>query len=243
MSTSRLHQLSERGQSVWVDTLSREMIESGELKRLIEEDAVVGVTSNPSIFQKALSHGNEYDDQLRDCLEELDDPKEIFLHLATGDGLAFLDVQDAWYRHFAGPLGGIWDGIVAAFEGARQLLSGSRDHVYFHQAGGDPYRVASMNLMLFGFLAFALAACVGIFRRLPRAYGVYVAAALVLPLSFPVGPQPLMSLPRFLAVLFPLFMWLALVCEERRITARAVGASALGLGLFTAQFATWHFIS
>jgi hypothetical protein len=167
----------------------------------------------------------------------------LFLHLATGNGLAFLDVQDAWYRHFAGPLGGIWDGIVAAFDGARQLLSGSREHVYFRQAGGDPYRVASMNLMLFGFLVLALAACAGTLRRLPRAYGVYVASALVLPLSFPVGPQPLMSLPRFLAVLFPIFMWLALVCEERRVTARVVGASALGLGLFTAQFATWHFIS
>ena len=67
--------------------------------------------------------------------------------------------------------------------------------------------------------------------------------ALLLPLSFPVGPQPLMSLPRFMAVLFPIFMWLALVCEERRITDRVAGASAAGLGLFTAQFATWHFIS
>jgi mannosyltransferase PIG-V len=167
----------------------------------------------------------------------------LYLQLAHGDGLAFLDVQHAWYRHFAGPLGGIWDGIVAAFDGARQLLSGSREHVYFDRAGGDPYRVASMNLMLFGFLVLALWAAVGTLRRLPRAYGVYVAVALLLPLSFPVGPQPLMSLPRFLAVLFPVFMWLALVCEERRITDRVVGASALGLGLFTAQFATWHFIA
>jgi hypothetical protein len=167
----------------------------------------------------------------------------LYLKLAHGDGLAFLDVQHAWYRHFAGPLGGVWDGIVAAFDGVRQLLSGSRRHVYFAQAGGDPYRVATMNLMLFGFLVLALLAAVGTLRRLPRAYGVYVAVALLLPLSFPVGPQPLMSLPRFLAVLFPVFMWLALVCEERRITDRALGASALGLGLFTAQFATWHFIA
>jgi mannosyltransferase PIG-V len=167
----------------------------------------------------------------------------LFLQLAHGDGLAFLDVQDAWYRHFAGPLGGVWDGIVAAFEGARQLLSGAREPVYFGRAGGDPFRVAAMNLMLLGFLALALAACVGAFRRLPRPYGIYLAVALLLPLSFPVGPQPLMSLPRFLAVLFPIFMWLALVCEERRITDRVVGVSALGLGLFTAQFATWHFIA
>jgi hypothetical protein len=82
-----------------------------------------------------------------------------------------------------------------------------------------------------------------VLRRLPFAYGLYLVVALMLPLSFPVGPQPLMSLPRFLAVLFPIFMWLALVCEERRVTDRAVAVSALGLGLFTAQFATWHFIA
>ena len=45
-----------------------------------------------------------------------------------------------------------------------------------------------------------------------------MAASLLLPLTFPVTPQPLMSLPRFVAVLFPLFMWLAIVCEERRNT-------------------------
>jgi hypothetical protein len=52
-----------------------------------------------------------------------------------------------------------------------------------------------------------------------------------------------MSLPRFLAVLFPIFMWLALWSEERRATARVAALSALGLGLFTAQFASWHWIS
>jgi hypothetical protein len=67
--------------------------------------------------------------------------------------------------------------------------------------------------------------------------------ALLLPLTFPVVPQPLMSLPRFLAVLFPIFMWLALVCEDRGLTDRAVAASAIGLGLFTAQYATWHWIA
>jgi hypothetical protein len=52
-----------------------------------------------------------------------------------------------------------------------------------------------------------------------------------------------MSLPRFLAVLFPIFMWLALWCEERAATARVAALSAIGLGLFTAEFATWHWIS
>jgi mannosyltransferase PIG-V len=166
-----------------------------------------------------------------------------YLELATGHGLSFLDVQDAWYRHFAGPLGGVWDGSVAAFDGVRQLLSGQKEHVYFTKSGGDPFRVAWMNLMLLGFLVFAVVACVGAFRRLPLAYGLYAASALLLPLSFPVGPQPLMSLPRFVAVLFPLFMWLAIVCERRGVTDWVVPPFALGMAFFTAQFATWQFIS
>ena len=68
MASSRLHELSDHGVSVWVDSLSREMLETGELARLIDEDAVVGVTSNPTIFEKALSTGDWYDDQLREEL-------------------------------------------------------------------------------------------------------------------------------------------------------------------------------
>ena len=166
-----------------------------------------------------------------------------FLGLSESDAWRFLDVQDAWSRELTVPLGGAWDGLGAAVDGARQLLSGQREVVYFEQAAGDPYRIAAINLMLFGSLVFALAACVGCFRRLPKAYGAWVAASLVLPLTFPVKPQPLMSLPRFLAVLFPIFMWLAVWSEERRATARVAAVSALGLGLFTAQFASWHWIS
>ena len=85
MSNSRLHQLSELGQSVWIDSLSREWLRTGELQRMIDEDAVVGVTSNPTIFQKAMSEGGWYDDQLREVLAEEDDLKEIFLRLAFDD--------------------------------------------------------------------------------------------------------------------------------------------------------------
>src|SRR3954463_8634820 len=85
MSKSRLHELSERGQSVWIDSLSREMIESGELERLIDEDAVVGVTSNPSIFQKAFDSGDSYDEQMRQEMENEDDDREVFFRLAVTD--------------------------------------------------------------------------------------------------------------------------------------------------------------
>ena len=166
-----------------------------------------------------------------------------WLGIAEGDPFRFLDVQDAWMRELTVPLAGAWDGFVAAVDGVRQLASGSRSPVYFDKAAGDPFRIAAINVMLFATLVFAVVACVGVLRRLPRAYGAWVATSLVLPLTFPVTPQPLMSLPRFVAVLFPVFMWLAVVSDERRSTDLVVAVSALGLGLFTAQYATWHWIS
>src|SRR3954465_2355422 len=85
MAKSRLHELAERGQSIWFDTLSRELVGSGELKRMMEEDAVTGVTSNPTIFQKALASGDAYDDDMRKLLEETDDPGKIFFSLPLPD--------------------------------------------------------------------------------------------------------------------------------------------------------------
>ena len=86
---SRLHELSKLGQSVWIDYLSRRLIREGGLAELMRDHAVVGVTSNPTIFQKAISEGDAYDEQLREVLAEEEDPKEIFLRLAVKD------VQDA----------------------------------------------------------------------------------------------------------------------------------------------------
>jgi transaldolase len=94
MADSRLHQLSARGQSVWIDFLSRDLVQSGELKRMMKEDAVVGVTSNPTIFQKAISQGNAYDTQLKELLEDEQDAKEIFLHLAVSDVESALDLLE-----------------------------------------------------------------------------------------------------------------------------------------------------
>jgi transaldolase len=93
MGDSRLHRLSAYGQSVWIDFLSRDLLRSGELQQKMRDDAVVGVTSNPTIFQKAISAGQAYDDQLREVLEEERDPKEVFIRLAAkdvGDALELL---------------------------------------------------------------------------------------------------------------------------------------------------------
>ncbi len=166
------------------------------------------------------------------------------LALAGLDWRAPFDAQDVWYRAWAGPLGGVWDGAVAAWDGARQLLSGSREPVYFEVAAGDPFAIARINLALFAWLPLAAIALVGALRRLPLAYPAYALAALAVPLSYPVAPQPLMSLPRFVLVAFPLWMWLGwLLARHRRARIPALVASAIMLAVCTAQFATWHFVA
>src|SRR4051794_41892783 len=86
MPESNLQKLSALGQSVWLDYLSREILETGKLERMMRDDAVVGVTSNPSIFQKALAEGDHYDDLLKEVLAAGEtDPKEIFLQRSSHD--------------------------------------------------------------------------------------------------------------------------------------------------------------
>jgi transaldolase len=87
----RLRKLREIGQSVWIDSLSRDDLEDGNLERMVE-DGVVGVTSNPTIFQKAISESSLYDEQLEELSQREDDPKEIFFELARVDIQGACDV-------------------------------------------------------------------------------------------------------------------------------------------------------
>jgi transaldolase len=97
VADSRLHHLAELGQSPWIDFLSRDLLHRGELRRMMRDDAIVGVTSNPTIFQKAISTGHAYDDQLRELAADEDDPKELFWHLAIRDVQEACDLlRDAW---------------------------------------------------------------------------------------------------------------------------------------------------
>jgi hypothetical protein len=171
------------------------------------------------------------------------EPQIAWIALVPLGMVAYLGAQTLWFHHFAGPFGGVWDGAVAAWDGLRQLVHGSPVPVYFTPAGGDPFAVAGINLMLFAFLVLGIFAIIGTLRRLPIAYGAYVLAALALPLSDPVKPQPLASLPRYEVVLFPLFMWGAVWLEERGWGDSGLAGSAVLLGLFTAMFATWRFVS
>jgi transaldolase len=85
MGLSPLGHLSALGQSVWIDYLSRESIREGHLQQLIDEDSVVGATSNPTIFQKAMTAGNAYDEQLRKEAGRGSNARETFWALAERD--------------------------------------------------------------------------------------------------------------------------------------------------------------
>jgi transaldolase len=79
-----LKQLADAGQSVWIDYLSRPFVQGGDLAGLVE-DGVVGVTSNPTIFQGAIAEGDAYDEQIKELSAAESEPKEIFLALARDD--------------------------------------------------------------------------------------------------------------------------------------------------------------
>jgi transaldolase len=97
---SRLNQLSAFGQSVWIDYLSRDLIESGALASAVDEDAVVGVTSNPTIFANALAGGEAYDEQIAALRG---DAKSVFLELAMRDVATACDLlRPVWERTEAG---------------------------------------------------------------------------------------------------------------------------------------------
>jgi transaldolase len=108
VARSRLNELAERGQSVWIDYLSRSFVHDGDLGRMLDEDAVTGVTSNPTIFQLAISGGRDYDEQLKALLETSDDPAEVFFRLAADDVRDACDVlRPVWERTDGG------DGFVS----------------------------------------------------------------------------------------------------------------------------------
>lgn len=106
--TGKLFELAEQGQSVWLDFITRDLVRSGELKRMIEEDGIRGMTSNPTIFQGAISKGNAYDEQIKGLIAEGKDAGAIF------EAVAVKDIQDACdlYRPLYDSTDGL-DGLVS----------------------------------------------------------------------------------------------------------------------------------
>jgi transaldolase/glucose-6-phosphate isomerase len=84
--------LNEFGQSAWLDLIGRKLIQSGELKRMVDEDGIRGVTANPAIFEKAIAETNEYDDELKKLVAAGKSPLQIYETLAVADVRAACDV-------------------------------------------------------------------------------------------------------------------------------------------------------
>lgn len=106
MASNPLQRLAELGQSFWYDNIRRELLRSGELKRLVTEDGLRGVTSNPTIFEKAISGSTDYDDSIRGLLDR--SPEDIFLELELQDIRDAADVLRPVYEGSGGA-----DGFVS----------------------------------------------------------------------------------------------------------------------------------
>lgn len=131
---SPLKSLSALGQSVWIDSLSREWIRGGKLQKLIDEDAVVGATSNPTILQKAMTSGDAYDEELRQ--RSGDDAEEVFWRLAEQD---IGEACDVFRPVWDGGLGR--DGYVSIEVDPRlayDALESYREAVRLHEAIDRP---------------------------------------------------------------------------------------------------------
>ncbi|MEO7084095.1 MAG: transaldolase [Gemmatimonadaceae bacterium] len=88
MSTNRLQLLHDAGQSIWLDFIDRTILRNGDLQKRVDNDALTGMTSNPTIFEKALAEGSAYDDQMRSA-------KGSFTSLELFELIATTDVRDA----------------------------------------------------------------------------------------------------------------------------------------------------
>jgi len=155
----------------------------------------------------------------------------LVLWRQVGDPWAFWGAQDLWHRRlsWAGPLGGAWDGLHALWGPA--------------PSGAAPMHASAVNIEGFVALVVCVVLTVVAWRRVGAPYGLFAALSLAIPLSLPSSRWPLLSLPRFALVVFPLFMALAVVGARPRAHTVIVAASALLLGVAVTQWALWQWVS
>jgi Mannosyltransferase (PIG-V) len=158
----------------------------------------------------------------------------VYTWIVYDTPFASYDAQAIFHREFLGPFSALWYGGRDVGIAVGDLLG---------IANGDGIGASLRTLALGGTVVGALVATVGALRRLPIAYGAYALAALLPPLSTPWPDHPLWSTPRFIAVLFPCFLWLALVLRDRRWYLAVSVAFALGLAYVSARFSAWYWVA
>jgi hypothetical protein len=154
----------------------------------------------------------------------------------VGRGLgsaAPLHAQELYHRHVVEfPLAGLWEAVVAAWHQIEMILTAS-------PLTNDP----TQALFQFTVLVVTVVALIGMFRRLPAAYGVYTAlGSVLLSLSVPTAGDPLSGFARYASLRFPLFMFAALWAIEHRRSRTLLVSFGLLLILFTVQFANWQVV-
>jgi hypothetical protein len=166
----------------------------------------------------------------------------LVLWQQVGDPFAFSDAQDRWHRHlsWAGPFAGLWHGLTSTWHGLEQFVVGHGTNV----PAAGPMHAAAENVQAFAFLVLFIVLTVVAWRRLGTAYGVFAAVSLAIPLSYPSSRWPLLSLPRFGLVIFPLFLALAALTADRpRLHTAVVACSSVFLGVAVAQWALWQWVA
>jgi hypothetical protein len=153
----------------------------------------------------------------------------LFLWQQDRGPWAFWHAQDQWHRHISwgGPFGGIWEALT---------------HWTPSQAG--PQHAIAVNAEGLVALVLFLVLTIVAWRRFGAVYGLFAAASLAIPLSYPSSRWPLLSLPRFGLVIFPLFLALAALTAGRpRLHVAVVACSALFLGVAVVQWALWQWVA
>jgi hypothetical protein len=152
----------------------------------------------------------------------------LVLWQQIGDPWAFVHAQERWHRHLsaAGPFGGIWDAFTN-----------------WVPPGADHSHAIAVNVEALVALALLVALTAVAWRRFGAAYGLFAAVSLAIPLSLPSDRWPLLSMPRFGLVIFPVFLALAALGGRPRVHTAIVAVSSLFLGIAVAQWALWQWVS
>ena len=167
----------------------------------------------------------------------------LFLDISFGDPWLFSSAQSFWSRSFTGPIGGIYYGFKAAFWGMDAIISTPDTTYWLPVVDQDPRLWATYDvinlLFTLPFLMFSVIA----YWRLPLHYALYALLLMLMPLSYP-SSVPLMSMPRFILTVFPLFILLAMWGREHAWVDKLITISSLVfLGFFASKFVVWTWVA
>jgi hypothetical protein len=164
-----------------------------------------------------------------------------YLGIAHSQPFATLTAQAQFWGHYlAGPFGGLVKAATSLPHDLANILSGTG-----HPVGpGDPMTWNAHELIDLGFVAFAAVGLIGGKRRIPISYYAYSIALLAQPLSLPTRLEPLQSMPRYILVIFPVFIGWAILIDRRRIgRASLLAVSTALLAMFSGLWAMWAWVA